>query len=85
MYKKHHNLMNSSHEHYPKSIHTILLFLSVLVIFLGVSGIIEHKSPENLATLSTLSSGFFTYFEYHLLIISGALSLTFSMWFMKNH
>ncbi len=57
--------------------------LSVLVIFLGVAGIIEHKSPQNMENVVTLSAGFITHFEYHLLILLGALIFTFAAW-LKN-
>ena len=59
--------------------------LSVFIIFSGISGIIEHKSPEVMASLSTLGNSFFAYFKYHALIIIGALSLTFSIWFLGHH
>ena len=83
MYKKRHNIMNISHESFSRIIYTILA-LSLFVIFFGVSGIIEHKSPDNLASLTTLSSAFITYFKYHILIICGALCFTFAVWFMRN-
>lgn len=84
MYKQYHNIMNIGHGSFLKTVHTILFTLSLFVIFFGVSGIIEHKSPENLASLTTLGSGFITYFEYHALIIFGALCFTFSLWFMRK-
>lgn len=85
MYKQLHDIMNIGHETFSKIVYTILFTLSLFVIFFGISGIIEHKSPENLASLTTLSSGFITYFEYHALIIFGALCFTFSMWFMRKN
>ena len=71
-----------NHDTALKVFSSFFLILSLLVIFFGVSGIIEHKSPEDLASLSILSSSFIHYFEYHALIIVGALSLTFSMYFL---
>jgi len=59
-----------------------IIMLSFITMIVGVSGIIEHKSPENISSLSLLSSGFITYFKYHALIILGASSLTLSVWFM---
>ena len=85
MYKQAHEFMNINFEPFLKTIYSIVFALSLFVIFYGVSGIIEHKSPENLASLATLSSGFITYFKYHILIISGALFLTFSVRLLRKN
>lgn len=53
-----------------------ILVLSIIMLFVGIIGIITNKSPENLASLATLSSSFIIYIEYHLLIIAGALGIT---------
>ena len=84
MYKQFHDISNFVHGFFSKTVYTMFFALSLLVIFFGVSGIIEHKSPENLASLASLGSGFITHFEYHALIIFGALCFTFSIWFMRK-
>ena len=84
MYKQAHEFMNINFEPFLKTVYSILFTLSLFVIFYGVSGIIEHKSPEDLASLATLSSGFITHFKYHALIISGALCLTFSVGLLRK-
>lgn len=84
MYKQHNNFMGISHESLLKAVYTIIFSLSAFVIFFGVSGIIEHKSPENLGSITALGSGFFVYFKYHALILFGALCFTISMWFMRK-
>lgn len=84
MYKQHNNIINIAQKSFLKIIYPIIA-LSLFIIFFGVSGIIEHKSPDNLASLATLGSGFITYFEYHVLIICGALSVTFAVWFVRKN
>ncbi|MCU7834286.1 MAG: hypothetical protein KZQ83_03450 [gamma proteobacterium symbiont of Taylorina sp.] len=61
-----------------------IFMLSFVTLFFGVSGIIEHKSPADIASLTLLGSSFMSYFEYHALIIIGALSLTLSIWFLER-
>lgn len=76
------NLNHAIHdETFSNVIGAIFSILSLFMIYIGVSGIIEYKSPEYLASLATLSSGFMMYFEHHALIIFGALGFTFSVWF----
>ena len=58
----------------------VLFFLSVLIVAGGVLGLIEHKSPQSLASLSTLSLSLIIYFEYHAMIILGALGISYSAW-----
>ena len=60
------------------------LMASIIMFVYGISGIIEHKSPHNLQSALTLMGGFIMYFEYHLMIILGALGSTFSIWYFKN-
>lgn len=62
-----------------------LLGCSLLSLFFGVAGIVEHKSPASMANMGTLANGFFSLFEYHLLIMTGALGSTFSVWLMDRH
>jgi len=85
MYKQLHDSINIGREPLPKIVYTILLTLSLFVIFYGVSGIIEHKSPENLASIVTLSYSFINYIEYHALIFFGALCFTFSASFIRKN
>ena len=66
---------------------TILLLygISVFIIFMGVWGIIEYKSPVNLSTFPSLLEAFFANIQYHLLIIFGALIFTLSTWLASNN
>ena len=73
------NILNIRSLFFSKTIITAFA-LSLLVIFLGVAGIIEHKSPAEISTLTTLSSSFLNNLTYHALIIIGALCFTFSVW-----
>ena len=57
-----------------------LLLISLILLYAGVTGIIENKSPENLSSVWITMVGFFTYIQYHLLILAGALSFTFVIW-----
>lgn len=68
-----------------KMSYAIFFILSVSMIFIGVSGIIEFKSPDSLGSLAMLSSAFFNHFEYHVLIILGALIFTLSVWFIRKN
>jgi len=60
----------------------VLSVISLMVLFFGISGIVENKSPVNMASVSTLGLSFVTYFEYHILIIMGALGFTSSLWYL---
>jgi hypothetical protein len=62
-----------------------LFILSIIILTFGILGLIEHKSPTNLASLNTLSSSFITHFEYHIMIIIGALIFTLSIWISKYY
>lgn len=61
------------------------LLISLVLLYTGVTGIIENKSPENLSSVWTTMAGFFTYFQYHLLILFGALTFTFGTWLFTNN
>ncbi|MBF0263741.1 MAG: hypothetical protein HQL46_00585 [Gammaproteobacteria bacterium] len=61
-----------------KEQHYILLTFSALIMFMGIAGIIEHKSPEDLASLTILSQSFINSIEFHFLIFAGALGVTIS-------
>jgi len=62
-----------------------LLGMSLLIMFMGVSGIVEHKSPVYMETVGTLATSVLAYYEYHALIIAGALGFTFSVWLIDHH
>jgi hypothetical protein len=79
------NLDRASDEIFPKIICATVFVISLFVMSIGVSGIIEHKSPENLSSLLTLSAGFIAYFKYHALIILGGLCLTISVWLIRKN
>lgn len=79
-----HKILGTGHVLFSKTI-VISFTLSLLVIFLGVSGIIEHKSPAEISSLTTLSSSFLSNIKYHALIIIGAMCFTFSVWFMGRN
>lgn len=61
-----------------------LLLFSLVLLHSGVAGIIENKSPENLSSVWITLVGFFTYIQYHLLILVGALAFTFGIWLFSN-
>lgn len=61
-----------------------VLLVSLVLLYTGVSGIIENKSPENLSSVWITMVGFFNYIQYHLLILAGALALTFVIWLFTN-
>ena len=64
---------------------SVFLFISsIIVLFIGIFGLIEHKSPHNLASISTLGLSFFIYIEYHIMIILGALGSVLSTWTIQN-
>ena len=61
-----------------------LLLISLVLLYAGVTGIIENKSPENLSSVWVTMVGFFAYIQYHLLILAGALAFTFGIWLFTN-
>ena len=64
---------------------TILLIpLPLFMLFTGTEGIIEQESPDNLASLSSVSSGFFNSIDMHSLIFAGAFGVTFIIWFLTR-
>ena len=54
----------------------ILLVISLVTLFFGIFGIIENKTPQDLASISTLGISFITHIEYNLMIFLGALGIT---------
>lgn len=63
-----------------------LLFipLPIFMLITGIEGIIKHESPESLASLGSISSGFFSFINMHSLIIFGALGITFIVWLITR-
>jgi len=85
MLRKMNNLKDSNYTLFLTTVYIGFVLSFMLVVF-GVSGIIEFKSPENLSTITTLAEGFVYHFEYHILIIAGALCFTYFLWlFSKIH
>ncbi len=65
---------------------TILLVpIPLFMLIIGIEGLIEQQSPENLASLGSVGSGFFNSLEMHSLIIIGALGVTFIIWFLTRN
>jgi hypothetical protein len=60
------------------------LLISLVLLYSGVTGIIENASPENLSSVGVTMVGFFAYIQYHLLILGGALAFTFGIWLFTN-
>lgn len=64
---------------------TILLIpLPIFMLIIGIEGIIEQNSPENLASLGTVGTSFISLLGVHSLIIAGALGVTFIVWFLTR-
>ena len=63
----------------------ILLILSAFALLYGLQSLIEHKSPDDLASISALGFSFITYFNYHFLIILGALGISLSCWLRAGY
>ncbi len=78
--------LNSTNENKEQSFWftVILLVVSIVSLFFGILGIIEHKSPNNLESLTTLGISFFVYIEYHAMIILGTLGITLSAWLSQH-
>ena len=62
----------------------ILLTLALFMLIMGVSGIIETKSPTAYSTFRIFAESIFTQMYFHILIFYGAFALTFSIWFGTN-
>ncbi len=71
--------------HILKKLIVLMIPLPVFMLITGIAGIIEKESPENLASLSSVGSGFFSFLEMHSLIIAGAFGLTFIAWFLTRN
>ncbi len=63
----------------------LLMPIPLFMLFTGIEGLIEQESPENLASLGTIGSGFLNFLEMHSLIIIGALGITFIIWFLTRN
>jgi hypothetical protein len=81
--KDYQKIFNSSAKLAPAICHvleklTLLMIpLPVFMLITGIGGLIEQESPENLASLGSIGSGFFSFIEMHSLIITGAFGVTF--------
>lgn len=71
--------------HILEKLTVLILPLPIFMLITGIAGIIEQQSPENLASLSSVGSGFFSFLEMHFLIIAGALGVTFIVWFLTRN
>lgn len=81
----HFKRLNNKRSHCFSNIELLpLLLFSLVLLYAGVAGIIENKSPESLASVWATMVGFFTYIQYHLLILAGALAFTFGIWLFSN-
>ena len=54
------------------------------MLIIGIEGIIEQESPDNLASLGTVGASFISLLGVHSLIIAGALGVTFIVWFLTR-
>ena len=70
--------------HFLEKITILLIPLPLFMLFTGIKGIIEQESPNNLASLSSVSSGFFNSIDMHSLIFIGAFGVTFIIWFLTR-
>ena len=70
--------------HILEKITILLIPLPIFMLITGIEGIIEQESPDNLASLGTVGSGFFNFLEMHSLIIAGAFGMTFIIWFLTR-
>ena len=71
-------------KHILEKLTLLLMPLPLFMLFTGTEGIIKHESPENLASLGSIGSGFFNFINMHTLIIFGALGITFIVWFITR-
>ncbi|MCW8931327.1 MAG: hypothetical protein OQL19_13945 [Gammaproteobacteria bacterium] len=71
--------------HVLEKLTIVLIPLPVYMLIKGIEGIIEQESPESLASLGAVSSGFFNSLDMHSLIFLGALGLTFIVWFLTRN
>lgn len=63
----------------------LLIPLPVFMLITGIEGLIKHQSPEKLASIASVGTVFFDFFNMHSLIILGALGLTFIIWFINRN
>jgi len=72
-------------KHTLEKLIVLLIPVPVLMLIKGIEGIIERESPDSLASLGTVGSGFFNFLEMHSLIIAGAFGVTFIVWFLTRN
>jgi len=70
--------------HFSKYLLAIYLFLSIYLICIGTQCIITNESPVYLETFSTLWDGFINSISSHLILITGALTLTNGIWILTG-
>ena len=62
----------------------ILFTLGLFMLAMGISGIIETMSPTAYSTFKILVESIYKDIQFHILILYGALALSFSIWFGAN-
>ena len=58
--------------------------LPLLMLILGISGVIDYESPDELESINTLSLSFINHINVHSLILLGAFGLTFIIWLITR-
>ncbi len=71
--------------HILEKLVVFLLPLPLILLIMGTAGIIKNDSPDNLASMRSMTQSFFNYFELHTLIIMGALGITLIVWFITRN
>jgi hypothetical protein len=71
--------------HILEKLSIFLIPLPLFMLFAGTEGLIKNESPDSLASLSAISSGFFHFPGMHTLIIAGAFGVTFIIWFLTRN
>jgi len=79
------NKLGPALKHTLEKLVVLLIPVPVLMLIKGIEGIIERESPDSLASLGTVGSGFFNFLEMHSLIIAGAFGVTFIVWFLTRN
>lgn len=68
-----------------KNVLILLIPLPLLMLVVGTEGLIEQESPDSLASLSTIGTGFFNFLDMHSLILLGAFGVTFIIWLLTRN
>lgn len=72
-------------QHILEKLTILIIPLPLFMLITGIAGIIEQESPESLASIGAIGSGFFNSFDMHFLIILGAFGVTFIIWFLTRN